>query len=183
MHYTKITCCWPFFYWQFIIFLSFSLKLFFFFPLSFSASFCLLLHSLHSLSTVWSMMFCLPIEQSTTRDKAKTLWTETKSLCQMLSYQASSAPKGKDAQFKFIPQAFGVSFFYCGWKIYLSHLKLVHLQKVICSCSLISPSMMKCFVLSFSLGLETGLQRGRFNLWDFTKLPSLIHLHKGRIFF
>lgn len=94
-------------------------------PLVFSVSFCLSSHSLHSLSTVWSMMSFLPIERSTTRDKAKTLWTETKSLYQTLSYQAISAPRGKDVQFIATGRFLKLLFSY-GYKNYLSQLKSVH---------------------------------------------------------
>uniref|UniRef100_A0A3B4V1N5 Uncharacterized protein n=1 Tax=Seriola dumerili TaxID=41447 RepID=A0A3B4V1N5_SERDU len=57
-------------------------------------SFCLLSHSQRSLSTAWSMMSFLPIEQSTTPGQARTPWTGTKSLSQMPSCLASSALRG-----------------------------------------------------------------------------------------
>lgn len=65
----------------------------FFFSLS-TVSFCLLSHLQPFLSIVWTMMYCLPIEPSTTPGKVRTLWTGTRSHFQMQSFLLNSALRG-----------------------------------------------------------------------------------------
>uniref|UniRef100_A0A3Q0SNB4 Uncharacterized protein n=1 Tax=Amphilophus citrinellus TaxID=61819 RepID=A0A3Q0SNB4_AMPCI len=77
-------------------FIKYETIFFFFFNLTLTVSFCLLSHSQRSLSTAWNMMSCLPIERSTTQGQSRTLWTGTKSHCQMPSYQVSSALRGNN---------------------------------------------------------------------------------------